>query len=81
MCAWEQGSIRRIERIARRHEIRDQLVPFKGMRQSVKPQSEVECQTCSDLPVVIGVEATVIVDPVLAFQILKLSKARSIAVE
>ena len=49
------------------------------MRQPVETQAEVECQPGLDMPVVLDVEAIVVVDPVLAKQIVELFKGAGVA--
>src|SRR5258708_7107796 len=48
------------------------------MRHPVKPKAEVESEPGNDMPVVNAVEAVVVLNPMFATQILKLSEGRSV---
>src|ERR1035437_8457692 len=58
-----------------RHEIGKLVVPLECVRQSVETESNVQRQPRSDVPIVDSVAAVVVVDPVLARQVLQLSVA------
>src|ERR1039457_3766715 len=75
----------RLDRVAQRevvepcNEIRELVIALKRMGQSVIAESEVESQPGRDVPVVIGITAIVVVDPVFACEELKLIVVRGVS--